>query len=87
MSDNGKEIKGDFVFEFDNKNDPKEFTLKIPLEKISNDETLNGLIYMIGIFEHGRSECVSIIRRKKIEMMKSRLVVPVSNKPINLEVN
>ncbi len=73
-----QKINSSFVMHSDNEQDPKRLFLEIPLESVAQDESINGVVFMLGFFENAKNEAVALVRRRKLlnAQNKSKIIVP-----------
>lgn len=55
--------------------------LTVPLKNIAEDSSINGLMFMLGFFEHAKNEAVATLKIKRARLAqaqasKSNLILP-----------
>ena len=76
MSSGNGEDKKEQGYNFGLTPDGTQMQFSVPIEMVARDESINGLIFLLGFFEHCRNEALAIVRMKRVEIKKSGLIVP-----------
>lgn len=76
-----------FVMRSDDDKDPKRLFLEIPLESVAADESINGVVFMLGFFENAKAEAVALVKRRRLKMSqdKTRIIVPNGTIPLTVQ--
>lgn len=69
-------------FRMDYSNDERDaMVLTVPLKKIAEDKTINGMIFLLGFFENVKNEAVATIKIKRARLQaeqagNGKIIVP-----------
>ena len=75
-------LKGMASFDIGYDNEERDtMVLSVPLKNIAEDNSINGLMFLLGFFEHAKNEAVATMKIKRARILqaqaaKSNLILP-----------
>lgn len=71
-----------YRLEIDNPDDPKVMTVEIPIAEVAYDKSVNGIIFMLGFFEHAKNEAINSVVLKRRNIATNNKILTAERKPL-----